>query len=263
MIILAIANQKGGVGKTATARELGAILAKAGRRVLLVDLDPQSSLTAACGLSPESVTGKSLADVLGAAQPGKLPLSGAIHALGDNLAIVPSDISLASTELGLTARMGRDLILKRCLASVAGTFDIAILDCPPSLGLLTASGLVAADGVIIPTQPLASDLRGVALFMDTLATIKTELNPELDMLGIVVTFYDSRLLHHQRSIEFINQAGYTILGTVGRSVRVADAAGLGQALINYDPGNPQALAYYQISEKVQLWLTKRTTGQTH
>lgn len=262
MITIAVSNQKGGTGKTTTAHNLGAILAGLGLRVLLLDLDPQSSLTAACGVAADDVAGRSLADVLGGAQAGRLSLAEVVRDLGGGLSLAPADIALAGCELGLTARLGRESVLRRALAPIAGGFDLALLDCPPSLGLLTVAGLVAADAVIIPTQPQAADLRGVALFVDTLRTVQSELNPALEVLGVVVTFYDSRLNHHRQALEYIQAGGLPILGSVGRSVRVAESAGAGQPMTTFAPNNPQTEAYKSLAEKVQLWLKRKTTGKT-
>lgn len=251
MITICVGSQKGGTGKSTTARELGAILA-ADLRVLLVDLDPQASLTASCGLGDQA--GHTLAEVLGGSTPGKLAVSDVIHDMGGGLFIAPADIALASCELGLTARMGREYVLRRALVPVSNRFDLTILDCPPSLGLLTVAGLCAADGVIVPTQPQAADLRGLALFVDTVHTIQAELNQSLQLIGVLVTFYDQRLKHHQQAMEFIRQAGLHVLGTVPRSVRMAEASGLAKPVTEYSPSNPTAEAYRNVAKEVQKWL---------
>jgi chromosome partitioning protein len=253
MKTVVIANQKGGVGKTATAHTLGVVLAGAGLRVLLVDCDPQSSLTQAAGV--RDVAGNSLAEVLGGSQPGRLPMGGAVRTVAPGLDLVPGDIALAGAELGLTSRLGRELVLRKALSTLGSAYDLALLDCPPSLGLLTVAALVAADAVLIPTQPQAVDLRGLRLFLETLETIKAELNPSLETLGILMTFYDARLNHHRQALEALQTADLPVLPVmIGRSVRVAEAAGLGQSVITYEPHNPQADNYRQLAEVIRAWL---------
>ena len=256
MVTLAIANHKGGVGKTATAHALGAALTNdQNLRVLLVDTDPQASLTQSCGLGDRA--GRSLAEVLGGAIPGRLSLNSAIVDLGSGLKIAPADIALAGVELGLNSRLGRENVLKKALTTVRRDHDLAIIDCPPSLGLLTVGGLVAADAVLIPTQPQAVDLRGLVLFMDTLNQLKAELNPDLQILGVLVTFYDSRLKHHQAAVEAMEGARLPILDVkIGRSVRVAEAAGASQTVTTYEPNNPRAAEYKQLAEVVYQWQRK-------
>lgn len=254
MQTIAIANQKGGTGKSATTHALGAVLAADyGRRVLMVDIDPQSSLTeASAGID---AAGASLAEVLGGATPGALQLQDIIVELGDNLYLAPADLALAATELGLSSRMGRENVLKKALAPLRGYVDVVLIDCPPSLSLLTVNALTAADAVLIPTQPQAVDLRGLSLFLQTLDSIRGELNPGLETLGVLPTFYDRRLIHHQEALAAMERAGLPILPvSIGRSVRVAEAAANGETVVTYEPKNPQADAYRALSEVINQWL---------
>jgi chromosome partitioning protein len=251
MRTLAIGNHKGGTAKTTTAANLGAALA--GRyKTLLVDLDPQSSLTNALGLG--DCSGRSMAEVLGGAGPGRLQLADVARSIAPGLDLAPADISLAAVELGLTSRMGREIILKKLLATVTG-YDLVIIDCPPSLGLLTVNGLTAADGVISPTLPQAADLRGLAIFTNSLQQIREALNPDLQLIGVVVVQYDQRLNHHREALELLQQSGLPLFDTrIGRSVKAAEAAGVGLPLVNYEPGNPRAAEYNQLAEEVNRWL---------
>jgi len=255
MKTVAIANQKGGTGKSATTHALGAVLASEyQRRVLMVDIDPQSSLTEACASTDTS--GSSLAEVLGGATPGSLSLKKILLEISDNLYLAPADLALAATELGLVSRMGRENVLKKALASISDSFDVALIDCPPSLSLLTVNALTAADGVLIPTQPQAVDLRGLRLFLSTLDNIRQELNPELQTLGVLPTFFDSRLTHHKEAIGAMERASLPLMKVrIGRSVRVAEAAASGETVVTYEPKNPQAQAYRELAEEIHQWLS--------
>lgn len=252
MRTIAVANHKGGTGKTATAHALGTTLS-ADRRVLLVDTDPQASLTGACGI--HDAAGRSLAEVLGGTEPGALEVSAAVMPLGERLSILPADIALARSELGLVSRLGREGVLKRALATVGADFDVCIVDCPPSLSLLTVNALAAAQGAIVPTQPQAADLRGLGLFLETLNQVRDALNPYLELLGVLVTFYDGRLNHHQEALGLMAMARLPLLkARIGRSVRVAEAAGVGESVVTYEPGNPRAVEYGALAQEVATWL---------
>jgi chromosome partitioning protein len=237
------------VGKTATVANMGACLAERGRHVLLVDLDPQAALTGTLGLSEPTLT---LVDVIGAGQPGKTPARAAIQNVSERLDLLPSSLELANCEMGLNQRLGRETVLKKALANLA--YDFCLIDCPPSLGLLTVNGLTAADAVLIPTQPQAADLRALRQFLDTLDAIRGELAPGLALLGVLVTFYDGRLNHHKDAIEAMQAAGLPLLQVrIGRSIRIAEACGAGQPLAVYDPSNPQNENYRKVAELVDLW----------
>jgi chromosome partitioning protein len=221
----------------------------------MVDTDPQASLTQTCGVG--DVAGQSLAEVLGGATPGAMPMANIVQDLGNGLSLAPSDISLSSTELGLTSRLGRENVLKKTLASVGSLYDVCIIDCPPSLGLLTVGALVAADAVLIPTLPQVVDLRGLRQFLEITNSIKSELNPDLEILGVLVTFYDRRLNHHKAAIETMRSAGIPLLPVyIGRSVRVAEAAGEAQSVTEFAPRNPQAENYKQLSEVIKSWVNQ-------
>ena len=251
MKIIAIANQKGGVGKTTTAANIGALLALQGVKVLLIDLDPQSSLTQSLAADQQ---GRSMAEVIGGATRGKLTIKDIARRVSAGLDIAPSDIELSSCELGLVQRLGREGVLKSALANVKG-YDIIIIDCPPSLGLMTINALTAAHGVIIPTLPAAGDLRGVKLFLDTLDRVKDDgLNSDLKMLGVLLVQYEPRLIAHTQALDSLKKAGLPVLGMIPRSVKVQESTAARQPLTVYDPSGKPAQAYTQTIRKVKQWL---------
>jgi chromosome partitioning protein len=254
MQTIAIGNQKGGTGKTATTFALGDALARLhGWRVLMVDIDPQSSLTKSCQVDVGSRA--TVADVLGGAEPGTARIGQSVHDLGDGLMIAPSDIRLSKGELGLISRMGRENVLRKALQDAAESVDVVLIDCPPSLSILTINALVSADSVIIPTQPQAVDIAGLSLFTDTVTRVKRELNPDITIMGALLTFYDTRLKHHESVIAQLDSMGLDVFDTrIGRSIRVAEAAEAGQSVVSYAPDNKRAKEYREFAEEIDQWL---------
>jgi chromosome partitioning protein len=250
MITLAIANQKGGVSKTTTTAALGAALANNGRRVLMMDLDPQCSLSQSLGISAED---KSLAEVLGTSKPGKLSLKQILCEIRPGLLLAPGDLALSLTESGLMLRMGRENVLKQSLANVTGMFDLVLIDCPPTLSILTVNALAAARAVIIPTLPAPNDLRGLQMFLTTLEEIKP-INPGLEVLGLIVSQYDQRANSHKQALAALERAGLPILGAVPKTVKVQESQAARQLLPDYDPAGKATEAYQQIAEGIIQWL---------
>lgn len=216
----------------------------------MVDLDPQSSLTlAAC----QGGIALSMADVLGDVQPGRAGMKDIIIELGPLLYLAPGDIGLSNTELGLITRLGRESALKKALGGIDQEFDICLIDTGPSLGMLTINALVASHAVLIPTLPTALDLRGIKLFLDSMNSVKKELNPGLSVLGVLVCQYDSRLNLHKEILQQLSISGLPLFPEViNRSVKVSQSAGLGESV----KSGPVFEQYKSISERINRWLNK-------
>ena len=246
--ILAIINQKGGVGKSTTAVNLSAALGAAGKEVLLVDLDPQGNATSGYGVDKRDID-ECVYNVL----LGETPVEDVILAhVAQGVDLLPSTISLAGAEVELVNEMARENRLKSALGSLRGLYDFILIDCPPSLGLLTINALVAADKLLVPIQCEFYALEGVTKLLDSMKRVKSMLNPSLDIYGIVLTMYDSRTnLAKQVVDEVRGYFGSSVFDTViPRSVKLSEAPSYGQPIISYAPDNKGAQSYTQLAQEV-------------
>jgi chromosome partitioning protein len=249
---IAFANQKGGVAKTTTTLSVGVALAEQGCRVLAVDLDPQGALTYSLSIDPDSLE-ETVNDVL----VRRLPVEKVIASR--EVDVVPANIDLAGAEAVLLAKTGREYALQRSLREVEGRYDYILIDCPPSLGILTINGLTAAPEVLIPLQCEALSHRGVGQLLETLGDIRHFTNPELRVLGIIPTMYDGRSLHAQKVLADVGQR-YDVRvlePPIRKSIKFAEASQAGRSLLSYAPSHPGADAYRQIA--ADLLQSERTT----
>ena len=225
---IAVANQKGGVAKTTTVASLGSALAERGRKVLLVDLDPQSCLTFSLGLDPDTVE-LSVHDVL----LGRVGASMAIQPTEDGVDLLPATIELAGTEAQLMSRPGREYVLRSALEEVSAAYEVVLLDCSPSLGVLTLNALTAADELIIPLQCEMLSHRGVGQLLDTVADVQRILNPGLRVLGVLPTMFDGRTNHARAVLADVSERyGLAVLEpAIPKSVRFAEAPAAGRSVL--------------------------------
>ena len=253
--IIAIANQKGGVGKTTTSVNLGASLAELGYRVLVVDLDPQGNATTGLGINARNLQA-SVYDVImtnaaieDCVEPTSLK----------NLFVAPATIDLAGAEIELVPAFSRELKLRRALEEVRDEYDYVLIDCPPSLGLLTVNGLAAADDVIVPIQCEYYALEGLSQLIRNVTLVRTNLNPKLDVRGIVLTMYDARTkLADQVEQEVREHFGRRVYQTVvPRTVRLSEAPSFGQPIIVFDSTSRGAVAYRELAKEVSSGATRR------
>ncbi len=246
--IIAVANQKGGVGKTTTVINLGVALTELGYTVLLIDLDPQSALSISAGVDVAALP-RSVYDVLIDAD---VPIRDVILSLRSRLDILPASIDLAGAEMELMAEIGREAILRERLEHVRQEYDYILIDCPPSLGLLTVNALTAADGVIIPLQSEYLAMRGMQQLLQTIDKIRKKVNPDLKIIGVLGTMYDGRTAHAREVMDEVR----TVFGdlvfapVIKKSIRFAEAPVANLSLIEYAPDHEGAQAYRQLAKEI-------------
>ena len=246
--VIALCNQKGGVGKTTTTISLGGALAEYGRTVLMVDFDPQGALSAGLGVNTHDTTtiydlliGREK-DVRKSIQPTKVA---GIH-------VIPANIDLSAAEVHLVNEVAREQILARVLKPVLDDYDVVLIDCQPSLGLLTVNALTAAHGVLIPLETEYFALRGVALLIDTIDKVRERLNPSIRVDGIIATMFDARTLHAKEVMERVVEAfGDTVMDTViGKTVKFPDASVAGVPITEFAPNHASAKTYRQLAREL-------------
>jgi chromosome partitioning protein len=243
--VISFANQKGGVAKTTTTLNLGVALAEQGLKVLLVDLDPQGNLTMSQGLNPDTIE-RSMFDVL----VHRLPIQEVVHHTEVDLAV--SSIDLAGADMALSSQIGRERALEKALAPIRDDYDFIMIDTPPSLGLLTINAFVAATGVVVPVQTEYLSLRGLVQLENTLSMIRENLNPDVQIQGILPTMYDKRTLHSREAVDILEENfGDLVFDTkIRKTVRYAEAPVKGTSVLKYDPSGSAAEAYRELAKEV-------------
>ena len=247
--VVAVCNQKGGVGKTTTTINLGAALAEFGRRVLLVDFDPQGALSVGLGIQPHELD----ATVYNLLMEHALSARDVLFKTNvDGMDLLPSNIDLSGAEVQLVHEVGREFVLGRVLQPVVADYDVILIDCQPSLGLLTVNALACADGVIVPLECEYFALRGVALLMETIDKVSSRISPKLVLDGLLATMYDSRTLHTREVLAgvvkgFGDQVYHTV---ISRTVRFPDATVAGEPITRFDPTSNGAAAYRELAKEV-------------
>jgi chromosome partitioning protein len=247
--ILAVVNQKGGVGKTTSTINLGAALATQGARVLLVDFDPQGALSVGLGLNVNSLE----LTVYNLLLDASVTFDDVVqHSKIEGLDLVPSNIDLAGAEVMLVSEVAREQSLRRALAPAKARYNYILIDCPPSLGLLTVNALTAADAVVIPLECEYFALRGMALLMDTIHKIQERINPELEVEGILATMLDSRTIHGREVLSRVTDAfGDKLFKTIiHKTIKFAEAPVVGEPILRYAPASGGAREYQELAREV-------------
>jgi chromosome partitioning protein len=267
--VLAIANLKGGIAKTTTVFALGDALATRGQRVLLVDLDPQASLTLASGHDPSDLP-VTIYDALLHYTKHLAPLALADYrqSLGERLDLLPSNLKLTQAEKELQSAKREEYLLDEALAPARGAYDVVLIDCPPSFSLLTMNALTAADQVLIPLAPEYLSVQGLALLLENIRDIRlSKLNPELEVAGVVLTLVDARTTHNRDMVQNVERflagvpgGGPPILGEIKRSIRAAEAAQEGLPVTRFTPAREVGQAYEQIAERLLGRWAAEATG---
>ncbi|HYS40631.1 MAG TPA: ParA family protein [Pseudonocardiaceae bacterium] len=247
--IMAICNQKGGVGKTTSTINLGAALAEYGRRVLLVDFDPQGALSVGLGVQPQQLD-QTIYNVIMERDVGVGDV--VMRTTVDGMDLLPSNIDLSAAEVQLVAEVGREHTLVRVLRPLIEHYDYILVDCQPSLGLLTVNALAAADGVLIPLECEFFSLRGVALLIDTIDKVRERLNPKLEITGILPTMYDPRTLHCREVMARVVEAFGDVVfdSVINRTVRFPETTVAGEPITRWAPRSAGAKAYRELAREV-------------
>ena len=248
--VIALVNQKGGVGKTTTTINLGASLAEYGRRVLLIDFDPQGALSAGVGINAYELD-TTVFDLL--MEPERVNVRDVIHPTSvDDLDVVPAGIDLSAAEMALVNEVAREQILARGIAPILNEYDYILIDCQPSLGLLTVNALAAADGVIIPLECEFFALRGMKILVDTIRKVQARINPRLEIDGILATMYDSRTVHRREVLQRVVEAfGDTVFRTViTQTIKFPETTVAGTPITDYAPTSTGAEAYRSLAREL-------------
>jgi len=246
-VVFAVANQKGGVAKTTTVHSLGTAFAERGKRVLLVDLDPQACLTFSMGIDPENLD-RSLHEVF----VDRVPAADVLLKVGD-VHLLPATIDLAGAEVHLLSRAGREYALQRAIEPLRGDYDVVVVDCPPSLGILTINGLTVANEVLVPLQCETLSQRGVGQLLQTIDDVRAYTNPNLAVRGVIATMYDGRTRLGREVLDGVrNRFSLDVLEPpVPKSIRVAEAPSQGRSVLQTAATSPSADAYRQLASQLE------------
>ena len=247
--VVAVCNQKGGVGKTTTTINLGAALAEFGRRVLLVDFDPQGALSVGLGIQPHELDATVYNLLM---ERGARAEDVVIKTSVADMHLLPSNIDLSGAEVQLVHEVGREFVLGGVLEPLMPEYDVVLIDCQPSLGLLTVNALACAAGVLVPLECEYFAMRGVALLTETIDKVSRRINPKLSMDGLLATMYDSRTLHSREVLSrVVDRFGDEVFHTViSRTVRFPDATVAGEPITSFDPASTGATAYRELAKEV-------------